>query len=50
MPEFDTIHALFTTLEMTLFMCRDTIHFTIQTTRTHSQKHHWNGNRHWKKH
>jgi len=44
MPEFNTIHALITTIEMTLFMRRDTIHSTTQTTRTlhKTQKHYHN--------
>jgi len=39
MPEFDTIHALFTTLEMTFFMRRDTIHSTTQITCTLHKTH-----------
>jgi len=33
----------------TLFIRRDTIHSTTQTTCTHSRKHHWNGNKYWTK-
>jgi len=42
MPELDTIHALFTTLELTLFMRRDTIYSTTTQTRHTLHKTHWN--------
>jgi len=40
MPESYIIHALFTTLELTLFMRRDTIHSTTTQTRRTRQKTH----------
>jgi len=41
--------TLFTLLEMTLFMRRDTIHSTTTQIRCTLHKIHWNGNRHWTK-